>query len=352
MSIAEVLQSEAGSAMRDLLSWNVSLGRWAGVNVRLHVSFLVLIVTVLHMGADRTEPNSNVPALVGLAILFLSVVAHELGHCTAAWKLGGRIERSVLGPWGGLTYVAPSRDPRFELLTALAGPAVNLSLTLICTVALIAAGLSVERLLNPFTLPELSGRPGVAGLVALVAWINWAIVLVNSLPAYPLDGARALRAVVRPKFGFRSAVALTWRTGFTAAFLLFGAAWFLYDPYPMASLACCLLGIFLYFSSSQEADRLHEMDAGNDADPFEERLDAAEDDRPRPTLLGPLRRWLRRRSQERLARRVQRAREEAERADDVLLRLHTYGPQSLSADDRALLERVSARYRRRQSVDE
>jgi len=338
--------------MRDLLSWNVSLGRWADVNLRLHVSFLVLIVTVLHLVAGRPETASQASALVGLAVLFLSVLAHELGHCTTAWKCGGRVERIVLGPWGGLTYVSPSRDPQFELLTALAGSGVNLALTLVCLLSLVATGHSVERLFFPFELPPLTAETGVAGIAALIAWINWSIVLVNLLPAYPLDGARALRAVIRPRFGFRSAVALTWRTGLVTAAALFVTAWYLNDSYPMASFACSLLGIFLYFSSSQEADRLHELDAADDADAFEERFDAQEDDPPRPTLFDPLRRWLREKNQERRARRVRLEREEEERVDDVLMRLHTLGPRALSADDRALLERVSARYRRRQRVDE
>jgi len=85
--------------MRDLLSWNVSLGRWADVHVRLHVSFLVLIVAVLHLCIGGPQNQSAWPALAGLAILFASVVAHELGHCLTVWKWGGRVERVVLGPW-------------------------------------------------------------------------------------------------------------------------------------------------------------------------------------------------------------------------------------------------------------
>lgn len=338
--------------MRDLLSWNVSLGRWADVNVRLHVSFLVLLTAVVHLGTAATPEGSAVPALVGLLVLFLSVVGHELGHCIAAWKAGGRVERIVLGPWGGLTYVCPTREPQTELLTTAAGPAVNFAVTVVCTVGLAACGQPITQLLYPFEMPPLARESSVAGTAALAAWINWLIVLVNLLPAYPLDGARALRAIVRPHSGFRSAVVLTGRTGFMTSLAMFLLAFVLYDPYQQASLACSLLGIFLYFSSWQEAERLHDGDVGDDADVFDERIDSAEEDQPRPTTLGPVQRWLRKRRQQQTALRLQKEREEEQRVDDVLARLHTLGPQALSSDDRALLERVSARFRRRQGVDE
>jgi len=335
--------------MRDLLSWNVSLGRWADVHVRLHVSFLVLITAVLHLGTA----GGPAPALIGLAILFFSVVAHELGHCTAAWKCGGRVERMVLGPWGGLTYVCPSRDRQFEIFTALAGPTVNLAICLLSLTVLLGLGEPVVKLFHPFELPVNGMRPTSFGVISLVAWINWLIVLVNLLPVYPLDGARAVRALLRPYFGFRTAVVFTWRAGMVAALGLCVAAYYLHSPSHMASLACSLLAIFLYFSSWQEARRWHEPDAISDGEAFEERLDEAEDMEPRPSpMFGSVRRWLQRRRHERMMQRLQQERDEEERVDEVLARLHTLGSQSISSEDRALLERVSARYRQRQRVDD
>jgi Zn-dependent protease len=335
--------------MRDLLSWNVSLGRWADVHVRLHVSFLVLITAVLHLGTG----GAAAPALVGLAILFFSVVAHELGHCTAAWKCGGRVDRIVLGPWGGLTYVCPSRDRQFEIFTALAGPTVNLGICLLALTVLLGLGEPFVVLFHPFRLP-LGEKPlTVVDVIRLVAWINWLIVLVNLLPVYPLDGARAFRAIVRPYIGFRTAVVYTWRAGMLTALGLCVAAYYLHQPNNVASLACSLLAIFLYFSSWQEAVRRHEPNAVSDGEAFEERVDDGDDSEPRPTpLFGSVRRWLERRRHERMILRLQQERDEEERVDEVLARLHTLGPQTLSPEDRALLQRVSARYRQRQRVDD
>jgi stage IV sporulation protein FB len=350
--------------MRDLLSWNVSLGRWADVHVRLHVSFLVLITAVLHLGtsqnlgaeaegAGSAAGAGAAPALVGLAILFFSVVAHELGHCTAAWKCGGRVDRIVLGPWGGLTYVCPSRDRQFEIFTALAGPTVNLAICLLSLTVLLGLGQPFLHLFHPFRLPLDKPALTSVNVIALAAWINWLIVLVNLLPVYPLDGARAIRAVLRPYIGFRTAVVFTWRAGMLTALALCVAAYYLRDPQHMASLACSLLAIFLFFSSRQEALRWHEPDATSEGDAFEERIDDGEENELRPSpMFGSVRRWLERRRHERMMHRLQQERDEEERVDEVLVRLHSLGPQSLSPEDRALLERVSARYRQRQRVDD
>ena len=335
--------------MRDLLSWNVSLGRWADVNVRLHVSFLVLIVVVLHLCSGGPDDRSVWPALAGLAILFAGVVAHELGHCLTVWKWGGRVERVVLGPWGGLTTLGPNREQPIEITTAVAGPAVNLVVSLMATATLAAMRQPVLPLFQPLHLPVQAPGLSFAGTLAMIAWINWLIVLINLLPAFPLDGARALRAMLRPQFGFRTAVVATWRTGFVTAAVLSVAGLMLHDRHEKAALACSLLGIFLYFSSWQEAERLNAPEGAEENDLYEYSYQSPDDDGPHLRHVGPLRRWLDRRRRARMARRLQQEREEESRVDEVLARLHSEGRDALSVEDQALLRRVSARYRERQS---
>jgi len=331
--------------MRDLLSWNVSLGRWADVRVRLHVSFLVLILAVLHLSSAPDGARISMQAVVGLLVLLASVVAHECGHCFAAWKSGGRIDHVLLAPWGGLTYLSPSRNAQVELAIALAGPAINLAISLAAVLTLAGLGTPIGPIFHPFQLPPLNPEFTAIDLFTLVAWINWLIALVNLLPAYPLDGARALRALVRPKYGFRTAVVLSWRTGIFTAACLFVGAWALPKPLEAAGLACSLLGIFLYFSSRQEFQRMHSADASGDGDPFR---DAFDDQDEGAGTENPLKRWFERRRRLRIAQRARQERDEETRADDILARLHSLGPQALSADDRAILQRVSERYRQRQ----
>jgi len=64
---------------------------------------------------------------------------------------------------------------------------------------------------------------------------------------------------------------------------------------------------------------------------------------------GPVQRWLKRWRRLRRTRRRQLEIEEELRVDDILIRLHQHGLDSLSESDRALLRRMSARYRQRNS---
>jgi len=250
---------------------------------------------------------------------------------------------------GGLTTLGPTREQPIEMTTAVAGSAVNLAVSLLAAATLAAMRQPILPLFQPLHLPSHSPTLTFAGTLSMIAWINWLIVLINLLPAYPLDGARALRAILRPHFGFRSAVVATWRTGFVTAFALFVAAWVLRVDHNQAALACSLLGIFLYFSSWQEAERLNAPEGAEENDLYEDSYQTAADDSSRRRNTGPLRRWLDHRRHTRLTRLLQQEREEESRVDEVLARLHTEGREALSVEDQALLRRVSARYRERQS---
>jgi len=203
--------------MRDLLGWNLSLGRWAGIQVRVHVFFLLLAVVALHLAWDDPTGELLIDAVASLAILFVSVLAHELGHCIAARRMGGRADQIMLWPLGGLVSINLSHQPQEELVTAAAGPLVNLAICLVTLPALILAGVDIRLLLNPLAAPHATDSMTWVYALQLTAWINWLLVLVNLLPAYPLDGGRVLRSVVWQKKGYRTAVVVVARVAkFTA----------------------------------------------------------------------------------------------------------------------------------------
>ena len=123
-------------------------------------------------------------ALTGTLILFLAAVLaaieHECAHAFVARRYGYTLDRVVLMPYGAviggdLTGIGR----RAELAVLAAGPLCNL-LTGIFFVAL--------WWMYPETYPYTE----------LAATVSFSLFFVNLLPAYPLDGGRILRLLLRP----------------------------------------------------------------------------------------------------------------------------------------------------------
>src|SRR5262249_49475791 len=112
--------------------------------------------------------------------LLISVLLHELGHAVVARRQGIGVKAITLELLGGYTEMAgDSPSPRADALVSLVGPAVSAGLG--------AAGLGLQWL-----FPR-----GVADQLAFqVAWSNLIVAAFNVLPGLPLDGGRALRALV------------------------------------------------------------------------------------------------------------------------------------------------------------
>ena len=83
------------------------------------------------------------------------------------------------------------------MLVHLAGPIVNLAVAWgICFPLLVLRGdgSRVLGLLDPLSpnLIDPAATPWQS-LVPLAFWINWCLVIVNLIPAYPFDGGQVLR---------------------------------------------------------------------------------------------------------------------------------------------------------------
>lgn len=338
--------------MRDFLAWNVSLGRWAGVHVRMHVFFLILAL----IAWQAVLVGQNVPGwfcLLTLGVLLLSVVVHEAAHVALSARLGFVPDQVVLWPLGGLAHVALPHQPLAELVTALAGPLANLAIALVCCLALLFADPSLLSF-NPLLPPNLDHGLDGPMVVAVGFWVNWVLFLINLLPAAPLDGGRALRAYLWMRVGYRSAASHAAAISRLSGIGLVVLGCVLYSRYPFAPLPLGLLGCVLIFGPRSETERSSDSDSedttlGYDFSQgytsLERHFEPATTARRRE---GFVRRWLERRKQARVRRQRHQEEEEDRRVDDILARMHNYGPSGVSPEDQALLKRVAARYRNRE----
>ncbi|HVX10922.1 MAG TPA: site-2 protease family protein [Pirellulales bacterium] len=338
--------------MRDLLGWNVPLGRWGGVQIRVHVFFLLFALIALHFGSTGSNEKLFWETAAVLAIFLSSVLAHEMGHCLAAWRVGGAVDQVVLWPLGGLTQINPSHDPQSEWLIAVAGPAVNVAVCLVTAPLLIVEKSNLAELFNPL-LPPVD-PVGLTWLNAAewLFWTNWLLLLVNCLPALPFDAGRGVRALLWMQYEFRHGVVLAARVAQLTALGLAVAAWMIHrsGDYSFAALPFLLVAVLLFFGAKQEIDRLYEAESdealfGYD---FSQGYTSLEKAAPsRKAQASPVKKWLDDRRAKRLERRRKVEADEERRVDDVLVRLHQVGLHGLSEEERALLNRVSARYRNR-----
>jgi stage IV sporulation protein FB len=335
--------------------WSLSLGRWWGVSVYLHIFFLLSALLALTFALR--EPDLLGTGLLMVGVLLASVVLHEVGHALAAVRVGGKVDALVLGPVGGLISPRVPDEPEVKLFVALAGPIVHLLLAVLAASALAIAGnTQLLGLLNPLATPQDLVEPGGMGLVAakLTLWINWILMLLNLVPAYPFDGGPILRSMLWPALGRRTARIVTARIAMGLAVLIGVAAVVVslrnefHSSVPMW-IPLVMLGMFLFFSARQDlaaedadeqVDQLAGYQVSSDGlDLLDAMWSSDEEDdavlvehQPRP--------------QQEQNRRAQEASEDA-RVDDILARLHSSSWEALSSEEVAILQRASQRYRQR-----
>lgn len=360
--------------MRDQNQWSISLGRWGGVQVRLHALFLLFGLVTLYFGwLDAAQPAAPDRAAMWMAaasltVLFVAVLVHEAGHLYMTARLGGDADRVILGPWGGLSSHTPPPEPAAEFVVCMAGPAANVLVCLLCLTLMAFEGQpQLLGLLNPLKPERVWHNGGAPDLFRLTFWVNWTLTVVNLLPVFPFDGGRALRAVLvagSPQLTRRHAGAIVARLARLGAFLLLAVAWLVRDndsvPHRVPMwLPLTLLSVFLYFGARQEEEARPETPPDPEVDPFGydfsagftslDRSAPAADATDDPTgNASSMWRWLEQRREQRRQRQRQLEADEEQRVDEILAQVHRDGLSSLTADERALLDRVAARYRSRQ----
>lgn len=183
-----------------VMKWSWKLGRIAGIDTHVHASFLLLVVWAAW--AAYQGAGTGLAALMGVAFLlavFGSVLLHELGHALVARRFGIRTRGITLLPIGGVAALeGEPRNPKQELAIALAGPAVNFVL---------AGGL--------FAVTAITGLG--SGLLGSLMVANLMLGVFNLIPAFPMDGGRALRAFLATRLGGPRATEIAVKVGKFAA---------------------------------------------------------------------------------------------------------------------------------------
>jgi stage IV sporulation protein FB len=209
-----------------------------GLEVRLHLTTLVLVGFWLLEGLGGGLGGLTY-TLVVTAALFGVILWHELGHALAARRCALHVSGIMLWPLGGECQISGGMpSPRVELLVALAGPAAHAVLVALAFVPIYALA------------PRLVHLP-VVGPTADALWSAWSlafyILFFNLVPAFPLDGGRALRALLSYRLGDVRATAAAARTGQVFWVLVVAAAVAGYGGTMLG-----LLGVYMIYQAEME----------------------------------------------------------------------------------------------------
>src|SRR5689334_15331842 len=156
-----------------------------GVPVRIASSFWFIALLFGTQGVERSTSSEKalLEALTWTAVVFVSILLHELGHAAAARAFGA--EPSItLHALGGLTQFEPrgmSRPQRW--LVSFAGPAAGL-----------AFGIAVY-----FGARWLPPDIAASSVIDTILQVNIGWSLINLLPVLPFDGGQMLSAFLGPR---------------------------------------------------------------------------------------------------------------------------------------------------------
>jgi Zn-dependent protease len=175
-----------------------------GLPVYTHYSFLFTAMIVTAPLWFQGRLSSIVIALALAVVLFLSILAHELGHVVAAQAQQARARSIEIGLFGGLANLEWDFRAIAMRRVALAGPVVNLGLAgaffaLYWLVAQYGAA-EAPRSVAPFEAPAILSRT-----LLLASILNLGLGLLNLLPAFPLDGGTIAQDLLGERLGNRRA---------------------------------------------------------------------------------------------------------------------------------------------------
>ena len=192
---------------------SMQLARILGIRIGVNASwFLVLFLFVLLLSDSFTESldgnrTGGYLSAIGASLLFFgSIVLHELGHALAARREGITVAGIDLFFFGGLMRMNRDTDsPGAEFRVAAAGPLVTFAIVVAGTgIGVLLAG-SFDAFLGAATLDGGTGSSVGELLVAFLVSMNVLLLLLNLVPAFPLDGGRIARAIAWKVTGSRIA---------------------------------------------------------------------------------------------------------------------------------------------------
>ncbi|MDB4766527.1 site-2 protease family protein [bacterium] len=193
-----------------------------GFDIRIHPGFFIISVLFVHGLVSGPEINAGVGVLMGVAIFFVAILVHELGHALA-YRYYGLPARIVLYWMGGLAISEASFGRRQaslnnyqRIVVSLAGPVAGLLLGGILLVIAYRINGEVDGyVFNFIPIFAYADRTLLQAVLLGGIFVNIFLNIINLVPIYPLDGgqiSRNLFEIFDPWDGTRKSIILSMAT--------------------------------------------------------------------------------------------------------------------------------------------
>lgn len=240
------------------MKWSYKLGSIRGIPIKLHVTFLIILLLFIWMFAVSEFEifgffigfgGMNIPtwlkymfSAIASVLFFSTVLFHELSHSLVAKSYGIKIRSITLFALGGVAQMEEMpRDPRMEAKMAAAGPAFSLGIGIL--------SYAIYYLFGPVTASGEAITNATLIVVGIIAFYNIILGLFNLIPAFPMDGGRILRAFFAMRMPYLDATRRAVAVGKSFAFAMgiFGLLLF-----ARGGMWLMLIAVYLYFVASEE----------------------------------------------------------------------------------------------------
>jgi Zn-dependent protease len=191
------------------------IGKIAGIDIDIHVSWLIILVLLTVSLATGWFPQLYpgwptavywLIAFLSSLLLFVSVLLHELAHSLVACRRGLAVKSITLFIFGGVSNIEREpKTPGIEFQIAFVGPLTSLVIGALCFL---------------LQLPLRGSNSPLEGILFYLAVPNVLLGIFNLIPGFPLDGGRVLRSIVwRLTGNLRQATRIAALTGQVIAYL-------------------------------------------------------------------------------------------------------------------------------------
>jgi len=229
---------------------STKLFRIFGIDVKLHFSWWFVFALLTwslssaffpHFYPELTKQTHWFMGIAASLLLFVSVLLHELSHSLVAKAKKIKVKSITLFFFGGVAGISDEdMKPTDELQMALAGPFFSLFLAAVC-----------------FLIFKYNGNIILTGIMFYLYQLNLILAIFNLVPGYPLDGGRALRAILHAYYhDLKKATRIAAKGGkFFAGFLIFLGIFSLISGMG-TGLWFIFLGGFLYFIAGMSYEQV------------------------------------------------------------------------------------------------